>query len=65
MNMHTAVFGGRGVVAEVFVVMIEGFVVVLAVGYIMIVMACIQSDGMDGVTSSVVMIVRMRRGSRN
>jgi hypothetical protein len=65
MNMHAAVFGGRGVVAEVVVVMIEGFVVVLAVGFIMIIMACIQSDGMDGVASSVVMIVRMRRGSRN
>lgn len=65
MNVHTAVLGGRGVVAEVVVVMIEGFVVVLAVGFIMIIMACIQSDGMDGVASSVVMIVRMRRGSRN
>ena len=65
MNVHTAVLGGRGVVAEVVVVMIEGFVVVLAVGFIMIIMAGIQSDGMDGVTSSVVMIVRMRRGSRN
>ena len=65
MNMQVAMFGGRGVVAEVVVVMIEGFVVVLAVGFIMIIMACIQSDGMDGVASSVVMIVRMRRGSRN
>jgi len=65
MNMQVAVLGGRGVVAEIVVVMIEGFVVVLALGFIMIIMACIQSDGMDGVASSVVMIVRMRRGSRN
>lgn len=65
MNMQVAVLGGRGVVAEIVVVMIEGFVVVLALGFIMIIMACVQSDGMDGVTSVVVMIVRMRRGSRN
>ena len=65
MNMQAAVFGGRGVVAEILVVMIEGFVVVLTVGVVMIIMAGIQSDGMDGVASSVVMIVRMRRGSRN
>ena len=65
MNMQVAMFGWRGVVAEIVVVMIEGFVVVLAVGFIMIIMACIQSDGMDGVPSSVVMIVRMRRSSRD
>ena len=65
MNMQVAVLGGRGVVAEIVVVMIEGFVVVLALGFIMIIMACVQSDSMDGVTSVVVMIVRMRRGSRN
>ena len=65
MNMQVAMFGWRGVVAEIVVVMIEGFVVVLALGFIMIIMACIQSDGMDGVPSSVVMIVRMRRSSRD
>jgi len=64
MNMQVAVFGGRGVVAQILFVMIEGFVVVLTVG-VMVIMAGIQSDCMDGVASSVVMIVRMRRGSRN
>ena len=65
MNMQVAMFGGRVVVAQVLVVMIEGFVLVLAVGVVMVFMAGIQSDGMDGVPSSVVMIVRMRRSSRN
>lgn len=65
MNMQVAVFGGRGVVAQILFVMIEGFVVVLTVGVVMVIMAGIQSDSMDGVASSVVMIVRMRRGSRN
>ena len=65
MNMQVAVFGGRGVVAQILFVMIEGFVAVLTVGVVMVIMAGIQSDGMDGVASSVVMIVRMRRGSRN
>lgn len=65
MNMQVAVFGGRGVVAQILIMMIEGFVVVLTVGVVMVIMAGIQSDGMDGVASSVVMIVRMRRGSRN
>ena len=61
MNMQVAMFGWRGVVAEIVVVLIEGFVVVLAVGFIMLIMACIQSDGMDGVPSSGVMIVGMSR----
>ena len=65
MNMQVAVFGGRGVVAQILIMMIEGFVLVLTVGVVMVIMAGIQSDGMDGVASSVVMIVRMRRGSRN
>ncbi len=65
MNMQAAMFGGRGVVAQILFVMIEGFVAVLTVGVVMVIMAGIQSDGMDGVASSVVMIVRMRRGSRN
>ena len=65
MNMQAAMFGGRGVVAQILFVMIEGFVAVLTVGVVMVIMAGIQSDSMDGVASSVVMIVRMRRGSRN
>ncbi len=62
MDMQASLLCRCGVLARVIFVMIESFVVVLMV---MIMMDTVQCDGMDRVTSSIVMLMSVRRGSRD
>lgn len=64
MDMEASVLCRSGVVAQT-LVMSEGFVVVLVVVIVMIIMARVQSHGMDGETGGVVMFVSVGWGSRN
>lgn len=57
MNVHAAMFGGRGVIARKFIIMINGFVVVLIV--MVVIMVRIQRDSMDGVTSLIMIPMSM------
>lgn len=63
MNVHAAMFGGRRVIARKFIIMINGFVVVLIV--MVVIMVRIHSDCMDGISRSVVMFMGMGRRGRN
>jgi len=67
VDMQAFVLCRSGVIAQTVVVMIDGFVVVvvLVMVIVMTIMALIQCHGMNGVTGGVMMLVSMRRGSRD